>query len=69
VIIQTSQTDLNITQATPFVISEQQSRPDQPGELGLRSRQGWSEARGKGVSWKSTLSMRGGKRTRASILY
>ena len=39
-------TDLNITQATPSVISEggvQQSRPDQPGELGLRSRREWSE--------------------------
>jgi len=60
VIIQISQTDLNITQATLSVISEggvKQSRPDQPGKLGLRSRRGWSEARGKGVSWKSTLSM------------
>ena len=46
VIIQTSQIDLNITQATPSVISEgevQQSRPDQPGELGLRSRRGLSQ--------------------------
>ena len=36
VIIQTSQTDLNITQVTLSVISEgevQQSRPDQRGEL------------------------------------
>jgi len=59
-IIRTSQTNLNITQATPTVILEggvQDSRPDQPGELGLRSRLGWSKGSQRWGSWKSTLSM------------
>ena len=46
VIIQISQTDLNMTLATLSVILEggvQGSRPDRLGELGLRSKRGWSE--------------------------
>ena len=52
VIIQISQTDLNMTLATLSVILEggvQGSRPNRPGELGLRSRRGWSEIPRDGV--------------------
>ena len=71
VIIQTSQTDLNITQATPSVILEggvQESRPVRPGQLGLRSRRGWSENPQRWGSYWSTLLMRGGRASWASIL-
>ena len=66
--ILTSQTDLKITQATPSVIAEGGVQQSRPGELGLISKRGWRGAWEQGVSCWSTLLMRGGRASWASIL-